>query len=67
MTIHEDDNTLRIATEAIPMSIVKGRPNRVRLSFLEDNRLQIETSNGKLGDFDLQFLHSKVTWILRGY
>lgn len=67
MTIHEDDSTLRIANEAVPMTIVKGRPNRVRLSFLEDNRLQIETSNGKLADFDLQFLQSKVQWILRGY
>jgi predicted metal-dependent hydrolase len=67
LIIQEEDSTLRIANEAIPMHILKGRPNRVRLSFAEDNKLQVETSNGKLGDFDRQFLHSKVQWILRGY
>lgn len=67
MTIHEDENTLRIANEAIPMAIVKGRPHRVRISFGEDNRLRVETGTGRLGDFDRQFLVSKTQWILRGY
>ncbi|MFM2377195.1 MAG: hypothetical protein RLZZ165_2292 [Bacteroidota bacterium] len=67
MIVHEEDKTLRIANEAIPLAILKGRPNRVRLSFAEDNRLRIETGNGLLGDFEMQFLHSKVLWILRGY
>ena len=67
MIIEQEDNTLRIANEAIPMAILRGRPNRVRLSFADDNRLHIETSNGELGDFDRQFLISKTQWILRGY
>ncbi len=67
MIIGEEDSTLRIANEAIPMAILRGRPNRVRLSFSEDNRLHVETSNGQLGDFDRQFLQSKTQWILRGY
>jgi predicted metal-dependent hydrolase len=67
VTVHEEDNTLRIANEAIPMFVLKGRPNRVRLSFVDGNRLQVETSNGRLEDFDLQFMRSKVQWILRGY
>ncbi len=67
MIIQEDDSTLRIANEAIPMAILRGRPNRVRLSFSDDNRLHIETSDGRLGDFDRQFLQSKIQWILRGF
>jgi len=67
MIIGEEDSTLRIANEAIPMAILRGRPNRVRLSFGDDNRLHIETSDGRLGDFDRQFLISKTQWILRGY
>lgn len=67
MIIQEEDSTLRIANEAIPIAIVRGRPNRVRLSFAEDNCLCVETSNGELGDFDRQFLLSKTQWILRGY
>lgn len=67
MIIGEEDSTLRIANEAIPMAILRGRPNRVRLSFGEDNRLHVETSDGRLGDFDRQFLVSKTQWILRGY
>jgi predicted metal-dependent hydrolase len=65
--IQEEHSTLRIANEAIPMAVLRGRPNRVRLSFSEDNRLHVETSDGRLGDFDRQFLQSKTQWILRGY
>lgn len=67
MIFQESENTLRIANEAIPIAIIKGKPNRVRLSFSEDNRLCIETGNGKLGDFDREFLVSKRNWILRGF
>lgn len=67
MIIQEEDRILRIASESIPMQIVKGRPNRVRLSFQEDYSLKVETTNGRLGDFDKEFLQSKVQWILRGY
>ncbi len=67
MIFQENDNTLQVANEAIPIAIVKGKPNRVRLSFSEDNRLFIETSDGTLGDFDKEFLFSKKNWILRGF
>lgn len=67
MIIAEKDNELRIAKAAIPFDLRRGKPNRVRLSFSEDNVLCIETSNGELGHFERDFLVSKSKWILRGY
>lgn len=46
--------------------LVKGRPNRIRLSFSNDF-LQIETGTGALGNFEREFLASKTRWILKGY
>jgi predicted metal-dependent hydrolase len=65
--ISEEDKQLRIGNEAIPILLLKGRPNRVRISFAQGNLLQIETGTGKLGDFDKQFLATKTRWILRGF
>lgn len=62
-----NDHTLRIGNAAIPYEVVRGRPNRVRLSFRDQNRLCIETGNGKLSTYDEEFLFSKAQWILKVY
>lgn len=67
MIIAETEQTLRIKQAAIPFDLRRGKPNRVRLSFLENNTLCIETSNGRLGTFEKEFLVTKSKWILRGY
>lgn len=67
MKITENKYTLEIGQEAIPFSLVQGKPNRVRLFFSDDNRLCIETGSGRLGNFERDFLVSKSKWILRGY
>lgn len=67
MIIAEQEQTLRIGQEAIPFSLKQGKPNRIRLSFSHDNQLCIETSNGRLGEFEREFLASKRKWILRGF
>lgn len=67
MIITETENTLKIGNESIPFAVKQGRPNRVRLSFSEDNYLTVETGTGKLGSFEREFLVSKSGWILKGY
>ncbi|MEM1000214.1 MAG: M48 family metallopeptidase [Bacteroidota bacterium] len=67
MIITEQDHTLRIGNASIPYAVKRGRPNRVRLSFSEDNQLWIETGTGQLGHFERDFLVSKSRWILRSY
>jgi hypothetical protein len=67
LIITETENTLKIGNASIPFAVKQGRPNRVRLSFSDDNYLTVETGTGKLGSFEREFLVSKSSWILRGY
>lgn len=67
MIIAEAERRLRIGNDAIPFLVVKGRPNRIRLSFNPENHLQIETGTGALGKFERDFLVNKATWIVKAY
>lgn len=67
MTVELAENILRIGSSAIPYELVRGRPNRVRLSFRTANTLCIETGTGNLGNYDREFLESKSQWILKIY
>ncbi|HHG83846.1 MAG TPA: DUF45 domain-containing protein, partial [Bacteroidetes bacterium] len=67
LSIAEQQLTLQIGDSAIPYAVKQGNPNRVRLSFSEDNLLCIETGSGNLGQFERNFILSKAKWILKGY
>lgn len=67
MIITENERMLLINREAIPFSLERGKPNRIRISFTPENTLKIETGNGKLGKYEKDFLLSKSPWILKSY
>ena len=67
MIITENKTTLLIDREAIPFSLEKGKPNRIRISFTPENVLKIETGNGRLGKYEKDFIISKSPWILKSY
>lgn len=67
MIVSYADSKIRIGAASIPFQVKRGRPNRIRISFREDDILWIETGNGSLEQKDEAFLLSKSNWILKTY
>jgi len=51
---------------SIPIRILKGSGKKLQMSF-RDNRLVVETYNGSLGDYEIQFMRNNLKWIVVHY
>ncbi|MCB9231695.1 MAG: M48 family metallopeptidase [Bacteroidia bacterium] len=67
MIIEDSDRVILLGGLTVPFLLSKGKKGRVRLSFSENGELHIQTGDGKLGNFEKQFLKEKERWIQKHF
>ena len=67
MILEDTDQLIILSGLSVPYLLTKGRKGRVKLTFSDDGKLVIETGNGKLGNFERQFLKEKSKWLRKHY
>jgi predicted metal-dependent hydrolase len=67
MSIVLHSEYLQAGRHHIPYKLVKGKPRSTRLHFNEEAVLLIETSNGRVSPFDMDFLREREQWLVSVY